>query len=180
MSTKRKKRQPSEAQNNAAAAKRAALCKMSAQYRGLLKQNNEAVAKALLEGGNVKWPNPNFAGCLKINDFIQRQHEMSTGQTEWNTFKGWKEEGYTVNKGEKGFIVWGAPRKFKAKAEVECPKGETKEVEAEYRAFPISYLFHSGQVTDEQGQPHKNYNPFGKLVSIVNMKPMLALPCHAA
>ena len=40
--------------------------------------------------------------------------EMYTNEThqEFNTFKSWKEKGYKVKKGEKGFFVWS--KKLKA------------------------------------------------------------------
>ena len=178
MKTK-KRRQPTEAQKQAANEKRADLCRLSASVKSIVEANNEAVAGAIGTDQAIKWPVKAYAGCLTINEAIKRKHALSTGQREWNTFKGWKEAGFSVQKGEKGFLIWGAPREFKKTVEAQDVKtGEAGEIEQKYKTFPVCYLFHCGQVSNEEEQKPASYNPLGKLASLLQTKPPLALPCY--
>ena len=56
---------------------------------------------------------------------------------EWKSFKGWKDAGKQVKKGESAFAVWGRPRK------VPRPGDDT-----EFKFYPVAYVFHSGQVEE--------------------------------
>ncbi len=88
-----------------------------------------------------------------INACLELIYTSETGQTEWKTFLGWKEAGYGVVKGEKGLPIWGRP--------VERKDGGTEERALEF--FPVSNLFHAGQVVDAEGKhpPHAAaLNPF--------------------
>jgi len=60
---------------------------------------------------------------------------------EFNTFKGWIEVGKVVNKGEKGFVIWGRPIKGEQ-------KNDEQEVEKTYKMFPMSYIFRDDQVKE--------------------------------
>ncbi len=76
-------------------------------------------------------------------NFYREKIELATGEgVEFNTFKGWKDKGFKVCKGEKSFVVWGSPIKTKGKEETET-KTET---EPEGKFYPLSYLFCSLQV----------------------------------
>ncbi len=86
-----------------------------------------------------------WAEMPTINACLELIYTSETGQSEWKTFLGWKEAGYGVVKGEKGFPIWGRP--------IECKDGGTDERAFEF--FPVSYLFHAGQVVDADG----NYPP---------------------
>lgn len=65
--------------------------------------------------------------------------ETNTEIEEFKTFYQWKEEGATVRKGEKAFLIWGQPRKGS-----QVPEG-TNEPE-EYKYWPLCYLFANTQV----------------------------------
>jgi len=84
-----------------------------------------------------------------VNAAIRAHYERETGQSEWNTFKGWIDAGRPVRKGESGFPVWGTPKRGKA----EGAGGDLAQLAAlngiepqgpEF--FPVAYLFHAGQV----------------------------------
>jgi len=74
---------------------------------------------------------------LSVNKAILKIYEKQTGQTEWNTFKGWKNKGFKVQKGQKGFAIWSKPRKVTKKED---------EKEEKYKFYGMAYLFHSDQV----------------------------------
>lgn len=65
---------------------------------------------------------------------------------EFKTFWQWKEEGATVRKGEKAFLIWGQPRKGS-----QVPEG-TSEPE-EYKYWPVCYLFANTQVYKPEARP---------------------------
>ena len=136
------KRKPTEAQIAAARAKRATLAALSNKIR------------AAYDAEKFGQPRPAILeGCATINDGLRAIYRQQTGQTDpdaWNTFWGWKERGLLVRKGESGFAVWGEKKQF-VKHE-ETPEGE--EQEKTYKAFPIAYIFHAGQVeAKETAQP---------------------------
>ncbi len=72
----------------------------------------------------------------------------------FKTFQQWKKEGFMVKKGEKAFLIWGAPRKINKKKEnstTETP--ETTEQPANLSGtsskksfYPVCYLFSNLQV----------------------------------
>lgn len=68
---------------------------------------------------------------------------------EFKTFHQWKEEGATVRKGEKAFLIWGQPRRGE-----QMPEGSNEP--EEYKYWPICYLFANTQViTAEQMKEHR-------------------------
>ena len=74
---------------------------------------------------------------------------------EFNTFNQWKEQGYTINKGSKAFIIWGQPRKAE-----QTPEGS--EEHEEFKYWPICYLF-----SNTQYQNHSN--KYMRLQSLKNL-----------
>ena len=71
--------------------------------------------------------------------------ELYTDQdnTEFKTFKGWKEAGQVVKKGEHSkFLLWS--KKRTNIKEVQNEEGETEE--KKYKFFGIAYLFSNAQV----------------------------------
>jgi hypothetical protein len=80
-------------------------------------------------------------------------HETNPEIQEFKTFFQWKEEGATVRKGEKAFLIWGQPRKAS-----QVPDGATEPEEFKY--WPVCYLFANTQVykpepAAEQETQHK-------------------------
>ena len=75
-----------------------------------------------------------------INEGVREIYTEETGQTIWNTFKGWIDEGQKVKKGEHGFPVWAKKRSLKTKDDQEDQANSKK-------WFPVAYIFHAGQVS---------------------------------
>lgn len=124
MKTKRRKA-PTPEQKAAAHAKRADLIALS------------KTVKRAMESGQ-------FPDAEKVNDAIIATYQQQTGQTDFRSFAGWREEGFQVKKGEHGFPVWGKPRTAK-EGESEGESGGDEEAR-KYRLFPVAHLWHAGQV----------------------------------
>ena len=126
--------------------------------------------QAARKAGLLPWAElPTVNACLEII------YAQETGQTEWRTFLGWKESGFFILKGEKGYAVWGRPIEIKPNAaQMENANPNARAFEF----FPVSYLFHAGQVTDRDGfRPvsHRAENAFAALLRAMP----LALPAPA-
>ncbi len=106
-----------------------------------------------------------WAELPTINACLELIYTSETGQTEWKTFLGWKEAGYGVVKGEKGFPIWGRP--------IERKDGATDERALEF--FPVSNLFHAGQVVDADGNHPLMASALNPFLIAVRALP-LALP----
>ena len=75
-----------------------------------------------------------------LNHFIKIIYNLEN--TELKTFKAWKESGFIVKKGEKGFVFFSAPRITTKK--VETANGGN--FEAQEEKFFTCHLFSSSQV----------------------------------
>lgn len=88
------------------------------------------------------------ADALGVNEVIVMMYQKSTGFNDFKTFADWKKAGYSVNKGETGFPVWGKPRKVKQSMTDE----EDRELVAdEWEFYPVCYLFNESQVSKKGG-----------------------------
>lgn len=85
---------------------------------------------------------PEFDDCETLNDCLRRTYELETGQSEWDTYHGWRERGYYIEKGARGFPVWSRPKGKDKEAENEAEGNERKEP----KSFWVAYIFHAGQV----------------------------------
>jgi antirestriction protein ArdC len=85
-----------------------------------------------------------------VNEGLKDMYiEENPNIDEFKTFHQWKEEGATVRKGEKAFLIWGQPRHVE-----QVPEGSTEPEEFKY--WPICYLFANTQViTAEQMKEHR-------------------------
>lgn len=101
------------------------------QKRDLLKELSES-AKMLME------LNPDIGDG--VNDVILNTMYKSLEHNEFNTFKGWKENGQMVKKGSKAFFIWSKPRKVEKKKEDQ--EGEKDA----YKMYGIAHLFSNAQV----------------------------------
>ena len=108
-----------------------------------------------------------------INEVLEAMYRAQSGQNDFDTFRGWKERGYFVEKGAKGFPVWSRPKSRNAEAnemtKTETPDGVEVNLnggEKKAPSFWVSYLFHAGQVKDENGERPNTYG----------QTPRLALP----
>lgn len=84
--------------------------------------------------------------------------ETNTEIEEFKTFWQWKEEGATVRKGEKAFLIWGQPRKAS-----QVPDGATEPEEFKY--WPLCYLFANTQVYKPEQQTKHEPEPELETVS---------------
>lgn len=80
-----------------------------------------------------------------INYMLLNHMYQTEGATEFNTFKQWKEQGATIKKGSKAFLVWGQPV-GKQRAKEAQQKGQQTDEEDNYKYFPICYLFSDRQI----------------------------------
>lgn len=128
--------------------KRKALIAKSQQAKSLRKtmMQEARTAEERLESAN-----------LTINQVLVMMYETETSAHEFKTFHDWKKEGFKVNKGEKGFAVWGKPKK--AKKTLETEDGEKLEGD-EFEYYPMCYLFNENQVSkmggDDDSAPKKD------------------------
>lgn len=85
-----------------------------------------------------------------VNEGLKEMYiEENPNIEEFKTFHQWKEEGATVRKGEKAYLIWGQPRQIE-----QVPEGSTEPEEFKY--WPICYLFSNTQViTAEQMKEHR-------------------------
>lgn len=74
-------------------------------------------------------------GLKTSTNFLLRQWYASDGHKELKTFEQWKEQGFSVRKGEKALLLWGKP--------------QTKQNESEESTefYPLAFLFSQQQVT---------------------------------
>jgi len=82
----------------------------------------------------------------KVNDLLMMfVYNPNTSYT-FNTFMGWKYEGYTVKKGVKAYLLWGQPinKTRTDKTTGEIIPGNDDDLEAAF--FPLAYLFRDDQV----------------------------------
>jgi len=87
-----------------------------------------------------------------VNEAILELYRAETGATDWRTFHDWRKAGRPVKKGERGFPIWGTPRRLKAGEGMAGDLGAIAALNGiepqgpEF--FPVAYLFHAGQVQD--------------------------------
>jgi N-terminal domain of anti-restriction factor ArdC len=96
-----------------------------------------------------------------LNDIIvgHYSHEEGKHPQDFKTYLAWKEEGYQVKKGEKGFAVWSRPKqqrmneeykKINSSKAISAPPSEVLGQD-EFSFYGMAYLFHVGQV--EKSEP---------------------------
>jgi len=67
-------------------------------------------------------------------------YQMETGRRDFRTFKNWKDAGYSVKKGEKGYPIFSRPVRV-----IEEETGKVINKSGKMK-FLTCYLFHDGQV----------------------------------
>lgn len=75
-----------------------------------------------------------------MNEMLILQYKAETGATIFRTFKQWKEQGFSVKKGEKGFPIFSRPI-----SAIKAEQGKDSSPE-ESKFFGTCYLFHENQV----------------------------------
>jgi len=88
-----------------------------------------------------------------VNEGLKEIYQETNPEIEeFKTFWQWKEEGATVRKGEKAFLIWGQPRKAS-----QVPDGATEPEEFKY--WPVCYLFANTQVYKPEAKPEQETQP---------------------
>ena len=148
---------PTEAQIAAAKEKRAALCRATAPFKRIVEMNREAAFASqagadpakiaeILAGVPAK-----FRGCYTLNACLEVIYREQTGQTEFHTFNDWKAKGYSVKRGEHGFMLWSTPKTFTFETGATDAKGDPEKETVE--RFAVAYVFHAGQVHQDEAAP---------------------------
>ncbi|MFA9219671.1 MAG: ArdC-like ssDNA-binding domain-containing protein [Sediminibacterium sp.] len=75
-----------------------------------------------------------------VNEAVIATFYRTEGNTEFHTYRQWKEKGFQVRKGERAFFVWAKP----LNALQEEQGKETDEESSRY--FPLCFLFSNLQV----------------------------------
>ena len=164
--TSRPRKMPSAAQLAASRERRAALIALSRPIQ------------AARKGGLLPW-----AEFATVNECLVLIYQRRTGQTDFETFMGWKERGFSVKKGETGFAIWGTPLSAHRGQPDDQPAAATDhagapDADAEPASwFPLCYLFHAGQVADANGETPA-FNPVALAFAQAKAAP-LALPAPA-
>jgi len=83
---------------------------------------------------------------LKINDLLMQYIYNPENEFSFNSFVGWKNEGYTIKKGAKAFLLWGQPINRTRTDQDGTTKEANEEEESEPPFFPLAYVFRSDQV----------------------------------
>lgn len=82
------------------------------------------------------------SGSLDVSSINEGLIELyrNEGHKEFKTFHQWKDEGKSILKGSKAFLVWGSPKDVKHQ--------DPEEGEDEYKYWPLCYLFSDQQVAE--------------------------------
>ncbi|OFM84576.1 hypothetical protein [Weeksella sp. HMSC059D05] len=82
-----------------------------------------------------------------INQIIVTNFYTSPEESEFNTYKGWKEKGKIVKKGEKGRPIWGKKKGVTLNILEDKERGKEAETK-NIQFFPIAYIFSNKQVEE--------------------------------
>lgn len=90
-----------------------------------------------------------FAPGMTMNELLIAGYKAETGCNDFRTFKQWKEAGFTILKGSKGFPVFSRPVGV-------LKEQKTGEAQADdlYKLFGTCYLFNESQVKKAGAEPH--------------------------
>lgn len=90
------------------------------------------------------------AGAIdSVNEGLKEIYKKTDPNIEeFRTFWQWKDDGYTIQKGAKSFLIWGQPRKGSQIA-------EGSDEPEEFKFWPLCYLFANTQVF----KPGQNRSP---------------------
>ncbi len=109
------------------------------------------LAKVETEAEKLYWT------LIGVNGLILNHYHETTGAKVFKTFKQWKEDGYSVKKGEKAFRVWSAPLNGKNATEMlDVKTQEPKTVESNFKFWGMCCLFNEFQVEKSDYDSHEN------------------------
>lgn len=105
----------------------------------------EALIEKSIFARQLRDSDPNLEE-MTINELVIENFYADEENTEFNTFRQWKEQGAVIKKGSASFPVWGQPIKAKdPKINTEGMSEEEKE-KAKYKYWPICHLFSNAQI----------------------------------
>lgn len=85
-----------------------------------------------------------YSDCNTMNELLKAFY-AEAGHTELKTFQQWKENGYSVKRGEKAILLWGTPKATKESRQAAAEEGKNED-EAKEDFFPLAYMFSNKQV----------------------------------
>ncbi|WP_338814065.1 ArdC-like ssDNA-binding domain-containing protein [Bernardetia sp. Wsw4-3y2] len=93
-----------------------------------------------------------FEDCENTNAILRKHYQNQYRVERFNTFLGWKEEGFKVKKGSKAFLFWSKPKVPKANEEGKkiVEDFNIDEDADEHKKYFISHLFSNLQVEEIQ------------------------------
>jgi hypothetical protein len=103
-----------------------------------METNNKEKLMKLAREIRAKFPESQSNGGL--NQYILNTYKAQTGAKVFKTFKQWKNEGYTIIKGSKGFPIFSRPI-----GKIKQDKGIEASTE-EFKYFGTAILFNELQV----------------------------------
>lgn len=91
---------------------------------------------------------------VKVNALIIAHYANTLGcaPSDLRTFWTWKEQGFKVKKGEKGFPIWSRPKDI-----IQTEK-TGHEVNDDTKFFGLAYMFHKGQVENAKQEDENGAN----------------------
>lgn len=96
---------------------------------------------------------------FKVNDLLIMFVYNPENEFTFNSFAGWKREGYTIKKGSKAFILWGQPiNRTRTNQDGKLTEPDDED-ENEPPFFPLAYVFRSDQVLKPLKLPKKEKKP---------------------
>lgn len=91
----------------------------------------------------------------KVNDLLMHFIYNADKTHQFNTFMGWKANGYIVKKGAKALLLWGQPLNRDRQDKTTGQIIESNEDESGSPFFPIAYLFRDDQVSKPEPRKPK-------------------------
>ena len=93
------------------------------QYKGITKDEFYSMVGSI----RAAWEKSNKEKYPTINSYLRATYASLEDTTEFNSFKGWKDKGFKVKKGEKAYRVFSAPKKMKIGEDKKTGEDVTKD-----------------------------------------------------
>lgn len=106
----------------------------------------------------------------KVNDLLMMLVYNPENEFSFNSFNGWKRDGYTIKKGAKAFLLWGQPINSDKQEDKETAQGTEEEENTDKTFFPLAFVFRSDQVLKPLKRPKPKEKPKKVDVSTVSME----------
>jgi len=140
--------------------------KLSARQE-VAKQRRAVLSSISRKARIIREARPELAD-LTINEILMRVLYNPAGNLEFKKFREWKEEGFTIKKGEKGFMLWAQPLEVLQQLNDGVKPEEVEESE-ENQFFPVCYLFSNKQVikAEPKQRPQQRQSNTNKVPDLV-------------